>query len=87
MTVKDIIVTLCKNRQVTQSEFAARLGKQSRSSIAVPLSRNEGMGMKVGTLIEWLDELDCQLVIMQNYDEEEYVLDGDSMGIDYKEDD
>ena len=86
MTVKDIVITLCKERGLSQEQLAAKMCKRGRTSIAVPLLRRDGMGMKVETLVEWLDALDCQLVVVGTEDEDEYVLDGDSMGIEYKED-
>ena len=85
MTVKDLIITLCKKRGYSQGQLAAKMGKREHTSIAVPLSRKDGMGMKVGTLIEWLDALDCELVVMETFGDGEYVLDDDSMGIEYKE--
>lgn len=77
MTVKNLILTLLQNSGITQEELANRLEYKSQSNIAVPLSRNEGMGMKVETLIRWVEALDAQIVIQQMSNDEELVLDGE----------
>ena len=63
MTVKDCICVLLSKAGLTQEEFAHSMGLKSRASISVPLSRSDGMGMKVETLIRWLDVLEADLVI------------------------
>lgn len=77
MTVKKLISTLLHNSGITQEELANRLEYKSKSNVAVPLSRNDGMGMKVETLIRWVEALDAQIVIQQMSDDEELVLDGE----------
>ena len=49
-----------------------------QGAITTALSRNDGMGMSVKTLIRYLDAMDAQLVIQSLNDDEELVLDGES---------
>lgn len=84
MTVKEIIICLSKQEGLTQEELAHKLGFKGSAHIAVPLSRNDGMGMRVDTLIRWLEALNSEIVI-QHYDgEHEYILDGNEFGVTYK---
>ena len=65
--------------ELTQEGLGTKLGLKSRSAVSVPLSRNDGMGMRVETLIRWLDVLDADLVIQPrtgNIDDE-ILLDGE----------
>ena len=78
MTVKDGIKILLSASELTQEGLGTKLGLKSRSAVSVPLSRNDGMGMRVETLIRWLDVLDADLVIQPrtgNIDDE-ILLDG-----------
>lgn len=84
MTVKEIIISLSKQAEVTQEELAARVGYKQAANIAVPLSRNDGMGMKVETLIRWIEALDAQIVIQPLSGEDDLVLDGEDEGVTYK---
>lgn len=63
MTVKECIGLLLSREKMTQSELAEKLGIKGQAAVAVPLSRNEGMGMRVETLVKWLEALDCQICI------------------------
>lgn len=79
MTVKDGIKILLSASELTQEGLGTKLGLKSRSAVSVPLSRNDGMGMRVETLIRWLDVLDADLVIQPrtgNIDDE-ILLDGE----------
>lgn len=83
MNVKEIIYLLSKKGSgLSQSELAAKLGYKGQTAIAVPLSRDDGMGMKVGTLIRWLEALNAQLIV-EDIDclLDDCVLDGESEGI------
>lgn len=84
MTVKEIIISLSKQAGLTQEELAARLKYKHGANIAVPLSRNDGMGMRVETLIRWVEQLDAQLVIQPLNGEDDLVLDGESEGVSYR---
>lgn len=79
MTVKDGIKILLSISELTQEELGQKLGLKSRSAISVPLSRNDGMGMRVETLIRWLDVLDADLVIQPRTGkiDDEILLDGE----------
>ena len=79
MTVKEGINILLIKSGLTQEELAHALGLKSHSAISVPLFRNEGMGMRVETLIRWLDKLDADLVIQPREGEvmDEILLDGE----------
>ena len=85
MTVKEVIVVLSKREGVTQSQLASRLGFDNPANVAVPLSRKgkEGMGMRVETLVKWLDDLNAQIVIQGLNDDEELILDGENEGVEY----
>lgn len=63
MTVKEVIHVLLERHDMTQQDLAEKLELESRSNISVPLSRNGGQGMRVDTLIRWLDALDANLVV------------------------
>ena len=79
MTVKDGIKILLSASELTQEGLGTKLGLKSRSAVSVPLSRNDAMGMRVETLIRWLDVLDADLVIQPrtgNIDDE-ILLDGE----------
>lgn len=84
MTVKDIIIFLSKQEGFTQDGLAANLGYTAHGSISVPLSRNDGMGMRVEMLIKWLEALDAQLVVESIKTGDGFVLDGWSEGISYQ---
>lgn len=79
MTVKDGIKILLSTSELTQEGLGIKLGLKSRSAISVPLSRNDGMGMRVETLIRWLDVLDADLVIQPRTGkiDDEILLDGE----------
>lgn len=79
MTVKNCINVLLMRSGLTQKELSQELELNGQAAIAVPLSRNNGMGMKVETLIRWLDKLDADLVIQPRDGEleDEMLLDGE----------
>lgn len=84
MTAKEVIIFLSKQAGVTQEQLAARLGFNDRSHIAVPLSRNDGMGMRLETFIRWLEALDAQLIVQPLNSEDDLILDGEDEGVTYK---
>lgn len=63
MTVKDVIITACKQKHVSMTELAERAGYSNKSAISVMLSRNNGMGMRVETLLKLLDAIEYQVTI------------------------
>lgn len=84
MTVKEVIILLSKQQGLTQEQLAARLGFNNASNIAVPLSRNDGMGMRLETFIRWLEALDAQMIIQPLNGEDDLILDGEDEGVTYK---
>lgn len=83
MTVKDVLYSILNRRGMRISDFASDAGVDRRN-IHTTLSRNEGMGIKVETLLNFLDTLDCELTITDIRTGEDYLLDGDAEGIDYE---
>lgn len=83
MTVKDVLYSILNRRGMKISDFASDLGADRRN-IHTTLSRNEGMGIKVETLLNFLDALDCELTITDTETGEDYLLDGEAEGIDYE---
>lgn len=79
MTVKNIVTSLLNLTGQTQSSLANSMGLASPANIAVALSRSDGMGMRVETLIKWFNSLGYQIVIRpidQPTSKDEFVLDG-----------
>jgi transcriptional regulator with XRE-family HTH domain len=76
MTVKEVVETICARNGMTFTEFAETAGV-SKKTVSCTLSRNDGMGMKVETLIRWLDELSYQVIIQSPEDEDDLILDGE----------
>lgn len=76
MTVKDFIHSVCLQKEISLTRLAAKL-KINDKTFYTLLSRNNGMGITVSKLIEWLDEMDMQLVIEGINEDEEYILDGE----------
>lgn len=78
MTVKDVIECICIQRGVSKSELALSMGMKKRSNLLTPVYRDDGMGIRIRTLVEWLDKLGYQLVVSPVDDGEEMILDGES---------
>lgn len=76
MTSKEILQKLMRVDGVTYEEMAERLGYSSKSIIYRMMNNNDGMNMKLKTFINWLDELDAQVVIQPFNSDDEFVLDG-----------
>lgn len=83
MTTKEVIISLSKQAGITQEQLAFKLGYKSQSNIAALLSRNDGMSIKLETLIKWLEELNAQLVVQPLNGDDDLILDGDDEGICY----
>ena len=78
MTVKNIIEVICIQRGVSKSELAQDMGLKRRSDLLTPIYKDDGMGIRVRTLVEWLDKLGYQLVVTPVDDGEEMILDGEN---------
>ena len=78
MTVTECIKTILSKTEITQEQFSKELGYAGKSSVTTPLSRNDGMGMRVETLCRWVECLGWQIVIQSPDTDEELILDGES---------
>lgn len=76
MTVKNFIQFLCEQKEISMSTLAARIGISEKTLYAT-LQRNDGMGMKVSTLVKWLDALEYQIVLQSFNEDEEAIIDGE----------
>lgn len=79
MTVKDIFQNLWYKQKISQREFTSILGYTAQSSISTPLSRDNGMGMRVESIIRWANALGYQVVLQPKdhiIESDEYLLDG-----------
>ena len=76
MTVKDIIYQICNDQGISFSQCARNIGV-SKGSLWNQLDNDNGMRVKIGTLVRDLEELGCQLVVVDSETENEYVLDGE----------
>ena len=75
MNVKDIIFSICNDKGISFSQAAKNMGI-SKGSLYNQVTRDEGMRLRVETLIRYLDELECEITITDTLTENEYVLDG-----------
>lgn len=78
MTVKNCIDTILEVHKKSHRQLARDVGYSDTTAVSKVLSRNDGMGMSISTLIKWLDELDYQIILQAtNDDADELILDGD----------
>ena len=75
MTVKDIMHSICNGRGISLREAAGNMGIH-QSTIWRQLDRNNGMTIKLETLIRYLGDLECEVYVLDPMTEEEYILDG-----------
>jgi len=75
VTVKDVIYQICNDHGISFSQAATNLGK-SQGSFWNQMDRKNGMGVKIGTLVKDLEELGCQLVVVDSETDNEYIIDG-----------
>ena len=76
MTIKNFIQFLCEQKEVSMSTLAAQMGI-SEKTLYTTLQRNDGMGMKVSTLVKWLENLDYQIVLQSFNEDDEAIIDGE----------
>lgn len=81
MTVKDILFSVCNDKQITFSEAAKNIGV-SKGSLYNQLNRDDGMRIRLETLIRYFGDLECEIVIVDSLTENEYVLDGYDEGVE-----
>lgn len=78
MTVAECVKILLTSQGLTQRELAERIEYAGQGAITTALSRDDGIGMRVKTLIRYLEAMDAQLLVVSLNDDEELVLDGES---------
>lgn len=78
MTVTECVKILLTSQGLTPRELAERIEYAGQGAITTALSRDDGMGMRVKTLIRYLEAMDTQLLVVSLNDDEELVLDGES---------
>lgn len=79
MTVKEVFLSICQKKSMSQADMSRALGYDRPANVSVPLSRNDGMGMKVDTFIRWAEALGYQVVLQsEDSGEDEFILDGES---------
>lgn len=76
MTSKEIVKKLMRIEGLNHGELTKRLNYSSRAVFYKTLNNDDGMNMKLKTLIKWLDELDAQIVIQPLNSDDEFLLDG-----------
>lgn len=76
MTVKDIMHSVCNDRGMSLREAAQNIGV-SPGSLWNQLDRQDGMRVRLETLIRYFGELECEIYIVDSMTEEEYLLDGE----------
>lgn len=79
MTVADCVKIMIEKSGISQRKLAEALGYSGQGAISKPLSRNDGMGMAVATLLKWAEAMDYQIVLqpMDGGDEDDLILDGE----------
>ena len=76
MTVKDIMHSVCNDRGMSLREAAQNIGV-SPGSLWNQLDRQDGMRVRLETLIRYFGELECEIYIVDSMTDEEYLLDGE----------
>lgn len=77
MTVREILMTICEENDMTLTELGRDCDmSQSNLSHRIDARHEEGMNMRVSTFVRLLDALGAQLVV-QTDTEEEYVVENE----------
>lgn len=74
MTLKNIMNNICNDQDISRSQAARNIGMTPGAFFSI-MNRNSGMNIKIGTLVEYLDALMCEVVIRDFETGEEYILD------------
>ena len=79
MTVSNCVEAMLERTNLSKRQLAERLGYSSHGRITTPLSRNDGMGMTVATLIKWADAMDYQLILqpIDGAEDDDLIIDGE----------
>lgn len=75
MTVKDILFSVCNDKGISFSD-AAKAIDVSKGSLYSQAKRDDGMRLRVETLIRYFEALECEITITDTLTEKEYYLDG-----------
>jgi len=76
MNAKTAINEIIEERQITKAYLAQKLGYSTQSAITERLKASAKNDMRVDTLVKFLNELDCKLIIRSNLkDKGEWVID------------
>lgn len=76
MTVKDLIYQICNDQGISFSQCAKNIGV-SKGSLWNQMDHDNGMRIKIGTLVKDLEALGYQLVVVDSESDEEYILNGE----------
>ena len=76
MTVKDIFYQMCNDKEITFSEAAENIGI-SKGSLYNQMKREDGMRIRLDTLIRYFGDLECEIYISDAVTGMEYILDGE----------
>ena len=63
MTIRAAFKKILNLKNMTQMDLARKMGSDTNSTIAVPLTRNNGMGMGVGKVAHWASLCGYDLVL------------------------
>lgn len=78
MTTKEVLQKICNDSGISMSTMSTTLGL-SRSAVSKAMQENEGMSMRLDTLIKWIETYGCQLYVI-DLDGNEMLLDGENEG-------
>jgi transcriptional regulator with XRE-family HTH domain len=76
MTVKEAVAFICNSQGITLTQFAERMGLD-KSTVSRSLSRRDGMGLRVETLVKWMEESEYQIVLQSANNDDELIIDGE----------
>jgi len=76
MTVKDIMWQVCNDKEITLSEAAENIGI-SKGSLYNQMKKEDGMRIRLDTLIRYFGSLECEIYISDAVTGVEYILDGE----------
>lgn len=76
MTVKDILYSVCNDREMSFSQAAENIGV-SKGSLGNQMRHENGMKMKLETVIRDFGMLECEVYVIDAQTGAEYILDGD----------
>lgn len=76
MTVKDVFHSVCNLKGISLSQAAENIGIR-QGTLWNQLDSEDGMNIKIGTLVRYLAELDCEIYVSIFDDDVELLVDGD----------